>query len=61
LIRSVQRLESGFASTGKRNGRVIMIPGAGHSFIDHSTHELMPAFTEALAAWVRTEVVEPGR
>jgi uncharacterized protein len=58
---SVQRLETGFASTGKRNGRVVVVPGAGHSFIDHTTRELMPAFTQALAAWVRTQVVEPGR
>lgn len=55
---SVQRLERGFASAGKRNGRVVVIPGAGHSFIDHSTHQLMPAFTQALAEWVRAEVVQ---
>lgn len=54
---SVQRLQSGFASAGKRNGHVVVIPGAGHSFIDASTRELMPAFTQALAEWVRTEVV----
>lgn len=53
---SVQRLEAGFASVGKRNGRIVVIPGAGHAFIDHGTHELMPAFTTALAEWVRTEV-----
>lgn len=54
---SVQRLERGWATAGKRNGRVVVIPGAGHSFIDHSTHQLIPAFTQALAEWVRTEVV----
>lgn len=56
---SVQRLESAFASAGKRNGRVVVVPGAGHAFIDHATHELMPAFTQALAEWVRMEVVRP--
>lgn len=54
---SVQRLEAGFASAGKRNGRIVVIPGAGHALIDHSTHQLMPAFTTELAEWVRTEVV----
>jgi pimeloyl-ACP methyl ester carboxylesterase len=58
---SVQRLEAGFVSAGKRNGRVVVIPGAGHSFIDPATHQLMPAFTQALAEWVRTEVVHPAR
>ena len=53
---SVQRLQSAWASAGKRNGRVVVVPGAGHSFIDPTTHELMPAFTQALAEWVRTEV-----
>ena len=53
---SVQRLERGFASAGKTDGRVMVIPGAGHSFIDHGTHELMPAFTGALAAWMREHV-----
>jgi hypothetical protein len=25
--------------------------------IDHSTHQMMPAFTQVLAEWVRREVV----
>jgi uncharacterized protein len=53
---SVQRLERGFASAGKTNARVTVIPGAGHSFIDHEKHALMPAFTDALAAWMREHV-----
>ena len=36
------------------------VPGAGHSFIDPSTHQLIPAFTRALAEWVRTEVIHPS-
>jgi pimeloyl-ACP methyl ester carboxylesterase len=53
---SVQRLERGFASVGKRNARIVVIPGAGHALMDHTTHQLMPAFTSILAEWVRTEV-----
>jgi pimeloyl-ACP methyl ester carboxylesterase len=53
---SVRRLERGFASAGKGNARVVVVPGAGHALTDHTTHELMPAFTRALAEWVRTEV-----
>lgn len=53
---SVQRLDRGWASAGKTNGRVVVIPGAGHAFIDHEKHALMPAFTEALAAWMREHV-----
>jgi pimeloyl-ACP methyl ester carboxylesterase len=53
---SVQRLERGFASVGKRNARIVVIPGAGHALMDHTTHQLMPAFTSTLAEWVRTEV-----
>jgi pimeloyl-ACP methyl ester carboxylesterase len=56
---SVQRLERGFASAGKTNARVTVIPGAGHSFIDHRNHELIPAFTDALAAWMREHVTAP--
>jgi pimeloyl-ACP methyl ester carboxylesterase len=57
---SVQRLERGFASAGKRNARILVVPGAGHALIDPATRELMPAFTGALAEWVRAEV-HPAR
>lgn len=53
---SVQRLERGFASVGKRNARIVVVPGVGHALMDHTTHELAPMFTQALAEWVRTEV-----
>lgn len=57
---SVDRLERAFASAGKRNGRIVVVPGAGHGLIDPSTQRLMPAFTSVLAEWVRTEVAGAG-
>lgn len=58
---SVRRLEAAFASAGKRNARIVVVPGAGHALTDHTTHEFMPAFTSALAEWIRAEVVQPAR
>ncbi|HEX6038309.1 alpha/beta hydrolase family protein [Longimicrobium sp.] len=56
---SVHRLERGFAGAGKTNARVTVIPGAGHGFFADDSGALMPAFTQALAAWMREHVTAP--
>lgn len=53
---SVQRLERGFASAGKTNARIVVIPGAGHSLMDARLREFAPGFTDALGAWMREHV-----
>ncbi len=53
---SVRRLEFAFGAVGKRNYRIVVVPGAGHGFMDAASHELMAAFVDALHAWVREYV-----
>lgn len=53
VAESVRRLEHGFASVGKKNAKIVVVPDAGHAFIDPERRELMPAFVEALTGWVR--------
>lgn len=56
----MRRLEHGFRGVRKENYRIVVVPGAGHGFLDKEGR-LMPAFTEALAAWVETHVTQaPG-
>lgn len=57
---SVRRLEHAFGSAGKQNHRIVVIPGAGHAFIDPGTRELMPEFVSALGGWIRDNVVSGG-
>jgi uncharacterized protein len=52
VAESVRRLRHAFESAGKENYRTVVIPNAGHSFIDPERSELMPAFVEALNSWV---------
>lgn len=50
---SVRRLRETFEAAGKRNHRIVVIPGAGHGFLDMERHGLMEEFTTALGGWVR--------
>lgn len=50
---SVRRLEYAFGLVGKEDARIVVIPGAGHGFIDHGRHGLMPAFRGALGGWLK--------
>lgn len=54
VAESVRRLESAFATVGKRNGRIVVVPGAGHGFLDE--RGLMPAFVDALGTWIEATV-----
>lgn len=58
VAESVRRLEHAFGSAGKRNYRIVVVPGAGHGFLDRE-HGLMPEFSSALQSWVREQVVQP--
>ncbi|HEX9944078.1 MAG TPA: alpha/beta fold hydrolase [Thermoanaerobaculia bacterium] len=53
VAESVRRLEHAFRSAGKTNYEIVVIPGAGHSFYETGKRELMPAFVDALGAWLR--------
>ena len=55
VAESVRRLEYVFRSVEKTNYQIVVIPGAGHSFIDPARRELMPAFVEALTGWVERQ------
>lgn len=57
VAESVRRLEHVFRSVGKENHRIIVIPGAGHAFIDSKRHQLMPEFVKVLTSWVEDNVV----
>lgn len=50
VAESVRRLESAFGAAGKRNHRIIVIPGAGHGLI--RDHRLMPEFVEGLVEFL---------
>jgi uncharacterized protein len=52
VAESVRRLEHAFRSAGKTNYEIVVIPGAGHGFLDPKSRELMPAFVERLRGWV---------
>lgn len=49
---SVRRLEHAFGITRKENAEIVVIPGAGHGFIEASTRRLMREFVEALQDWI---------
>jgi dipeptidyl aminopeptidase/acylaminoacyl peptidase len=53
VAESVRRLEHAFGSARKENFRIVVVPGAGHGFIDPERHELMAPFVEALEGWIR--------
>ncbi|MFP5287799.1 MAG: alpha/beta hydrolase family protein [Thermoanaerobaculia bacterium] len=59
VAESVRRLEHAFRSAGKTNHEIVVIPGAGHGFLDPE-RELLPAFVEALNGWVKRNVVASG-
>ena len=57
VAESVRRLEHAFGAVGKENARIVVIPDAGHGFLDMShrdpaRHGLMPAFTESVTTWL---------
>jgi len=52
VVESVRRLKHTFADAMKDNYRIIVIPEAGHAFIDPQRQQLMPAFSDALSSWV---------
>lgn len=54
VAESVRRLEFVFGAAGKENYEIIVIPGAGHAFIDPEVQALMPEFVAALFGWVRS-------
>lgn len=58
VAESVRRLHHAFNSVGKKNYKTIVIPDAGHSFIDPNRHELMPAFVETLKSWIGEFVIK---
>jgi hypothetical protein len=59
VAESVRRLEHAFRSAKKTNYEVVVIPGAGHSFFEQGTSRLMPAFVDALGAWLRRNGLAP--
>lgn len=52
VAESVHRLEFLFGITGKTNAEIVVVPGAGHAFIDPEVSQLMPEFVEHLESWV---------
>jgi dipeptidyl aminopeptidase/acylaminoacyl peptidase len=61
VAESVRRLEHAFRSAAKTNYEIVVIPGAGHSFLDAERRALLPAFVTALTGWVKRNVTAPGR
>ena len=59
VAESVRRLEFAFGAAGKENYEIVVIPGAGHAFIDPVAQELMPEFVDALTEWVRSATRPP--
>ncbi len=49
---SVRRLEHAFGAARKVNYRIVVIPGAGHAFIDPVRQQLMTPFVKALRGWI---------
>ena len=58
VAESVRRLEHAFASVGKTNVRLLVVPGAGHGVRDTQTHKLHPQFKSVLAAWAREHTIQ---
>ncbi len=52
VAESVRRLEHAFSATGKQNATIVVIPGAGHGFIEPGTMSLMPEFVSTIGRWV---------
>lgn len=52
VAESVRRLEHAFDITRKKNAEIVVIPGAGHGFIETGRSRLMSEFVETLAGWV---------
>lgn len=57
VAESVRRLKHAFEIVGKENYRIVVIPNAGHSFIDTQQKQLVPEFVKALTSWVEEFVV----
>ncbi len=57
VAESVRRLEHVFRSVGKENQKIVVIPGAGHSFIDRKRQQLIPEFVKVLSNWVKETVL----
>jgi hypothetical protein len=47
-----------FRSARKWTYRIVIIPGAGHAFIDPERRALMPGFVEALRHWLVEHAVQ---
>ena len=61
VAESVRRLEFAFRGVGKRDYRIVVVPGVGHALVDHARHELAAPFVEALDRWLREHVTGPSR
>ena len=57
VAESVKRLKYAFGIVGKENYRIVVIPDAGHSFVDAKQRQLMPEFVKTLTSWVEEKVV----
>jgi pimeloyl-ACP methyl ester carboxylesterase len=58
VAESVRRLKHTFGIAGKENYKIVVIPDAGHAFIDSQKQQLMPSFVEALGSWVEEFVIK---
>lgn len=57
---SVRRLHFVFDLVGKKNQKILTIPGAGHAFLNDDGR-LMPEFVEALTSWIEVQTRSEGR
>lgn len=49
---SVRRLEHAFGVAGKEDATLVVIPGAGHGFVDRERSRLMPEFVTTIREWL---------
>lgn len=52
VTESVLRLEAVFGVAGRQDHRVLVIPGVGHSLIDHAKQDFAAEFVDALRDWL---------
>lgn len=52
VVESVRRLQHAFKSVRKENYKIVVVPNAGHAFIDPERRELMPSFVDTLSQWI---------
>lgn len=60
VAESVRRLEYLFASSGKTDYRIVVIPGTGHGLLTADRRALHEEFVTALRGWVRGVVSPPA-